>query len=194
MAEITEKTDNCELVANCDRLVAVDNIEPLIKVIRGQQVMIDRDLATLYGVETKRLNEQVKRNMERFPERFRFQLTKEEMNELVTNCDRFNSLKHSTVRSYAFTEQGVAMLSTVLRSETSIRVSIRIMDAFVAMRRFMVTNAEVFQRLSTMEYHQLEMQQHQQETDKRIDEVFRRLDEGNAKPTQAYSVFICKMM
>ena len=184
MADITEKTENCELVANCDRLVAVDNIEPLIKVIRGQQVMIDRDLATLYGVETKRLNEQVKRNMERFPERFRFQLTKEEMNELVTNCDRFNSLKHSTVRSYAFTEQGVAMLSTVLRSETSIRVSIRIMDAFVAMRRFMVTNAEVFQRLSTMEYHQLEMQQHLQESDKRIEEVFRRLDEGNAKPKQ----------
>ena len=104
--------------------------------------------------------------------------------ELVANCDRFNSLKHSTVRSYAFTEQGVAMLSTVLRSETAIRVSIRIMDAFVAMRRFMVTNAEVFQRLSTMEYHQLEIQQHQQETDKRIEEVFRRLDEGNAKPKQ----------
>ena len=71
--------------------------------------------------------------------------------ELVANCDRFNSLKHSTVRSYAFTEQGVAMLSTVLRSETAIRVSIRIMDAFVVMRRFMVTNAEVFQRLSTMD-------------------------------------------
>ncbi len=74
------------------------------------------------------------------------------------------------------------MLSTVLRSETAIHVSIRIMDAFVAMRRFMATNAEVFQRLSTMEYYQLEMLQHQQETDKRIDEVFRRLDEGNAKP------------
>ena len=80
--------------------------------------MIDRDLAELYGVETKRLNEAVKRNIERFPERFRFQLTKEEMAELVANCDRFNSLKHSTVRSYAFTEQGVAMLSTVLRGET----------------------------------------------------------------------------
>ena len=75
--------------------------------------MIDRDLAELYGVETKRLNEAVKRNIERF----RFQLTKEEMAELVANCDRFNSLKHSAVRSYAFTEQGVAMLSTVLRSE-----------------------------------------------------------------------------
>ena len=104
--------------------------------------------------------------------------------ELVANCNRFNSLKHSAVRSYAFTEQGVAMLSSVLRSETAIRVSIRIMDAFVAMRRFMVTNAEVFQRLSTMEYHQLEIQQHQQETDKRIEEVFRRLDKGNAKPKQ----------
>ena len=91
--------------------------------------------------------------------------------ELVTNCDRFNILKHSTVRSYAFTEQGVPILSTVLRSETAIRVSIRIMDAFVAMRRFMVTNAEVFQRLSTMEYHQLEMQQHLQESDKRIESV-----------------------
>ena len=139
--------------------------------------MIDRDLAELYGVETKRLNEAVKRNIERFPERFRFQLTKEEMAELVANCDRFNSLKHSTVRSYAFTEQGVAMLSTVLRSETAIRVSIRIMDAFVAMRRFMVTNAEVFQRLSTMEYHQLEMQQHLQESDKRIEDRFLCIDD-----------------
>lgn len=107
-----------------------------------------------------------------------------EMNELVANCDRFNSLKHSTARPYAFTEQGVAMLSTVLRSETAVQVSIRIMDAFVAMRRFMTTNAEIFQRLSTMEYHQLEMQQHLQETDKRMEEVFRRLDEGNTKPKQ----------
>ena len=156
--------DNNKPVAICDQLqnneaVVTTPVESRIMSIRGKQIMIDRDLAELYGVETRVLNQAVKRNMERFPERFRFQLTKEEMNELVTNCDRFNSLKHSTVRSYAFTEQGVAMLSTVLRSE-------------------------VFQRLSTMEYHQLEMQQHQQETDKRIDEVFRRLDEGNAKPKQ----------
>ena len=217
MADNIEHQDKGELVANCDQLqndevVVTTPVESRIMSIRGKQIMIDRDLAELYGVETRVLNQAVKRNMERFPERFRFQLTKDEMNELVTNCDRFNSLKHSTVRSYAFTEQGVAMLSTVLRSETAIRVSIRIMDAFVAMRRFMVTNAEVFQRLSTMEYHQLEMQQHQQETDKRIDEVFqrlstmeyhqlemqqhlqesdkridevfRRLDEGNAKPKQ----------
>ena len=189
MANNIEHQDKGELVANCDRLqnnevIVTTPIESRIMSIRGRQIMIDRDLAELYGVETKRLNEAVKRNKDRFPERFRFQLTKEEMVELVTNCDRFNSLKHSAARSYAFTEQGVAMLSTVLRSETAIRMSIRIMDAFVAMRRFMTTNAEIFQRLSTTEYHQLEMQQHQQETDKRIDEVFRRLDEGNAKPKQ----------
>ena len=189
MEKNTEPQDKSELVTNCDRspnngITVTTPIESRIMSIRGRQIMIDRDLAELYGVETKRLNEAVKRNIERFPERFRFQLTKEEMDELVANCDRFKSLKHSVARSYAFTEQGVAMLSTVLRSETAIRVSIRIMDAFVAMRRFITTNAEVFQRLSAIEYYQLEMQQHQQETDKRIDEVFRRLDEGNAKPKQ----------
>lgn len=189
MANNIEHQDKGELVANCDQLqdnevTVTAPIESRIMSIRGRQIMIDRDLAELYGVETKVLNQAVKRNMERFPERFRFQLTKKEMTELVTNCDRFNSLKHSTARPYAFTEQGVSMLSTVLRSETAIRMSIHIMDAFVAMRRFMTTNAEIFQRLSTMEYHQLEMQQHQQETDKRIDEVFRRLDEGYAKPKQ----------
>ncbi len=95
-------------------------------MIRGKQVMIDRDLAELYGVETKRITEAVKRNIERFPEEFRFQLTKTEMEELVANCDRFNKLKHSTVASYVFTEQGVAMLYAVLHSPTAIQVSIRI--------------------------------------------------------------------
>ena len=85
---------------------------------------------------------------------------------------------------YVFTENGVAMLSSVLRSDTAIEVNIRIMRAFTSMRHFLQNNAEVFQRLSTMEYHQLEMQQHLQESDKRIEEVFRRLDEGNAKPKQ----------
>lgn len=104
--------------------------------------------------------------------------------ELVTNCDRFKNLKHSTVCPFAFTEQGVAMLASVLRSETAIRVSIRIMDAFVSMRYFLINNADVFRRLSTIEYHQLEMMQHQQESNKRIDEVFRRLDEGSVQPKQ----------
>ena len=105
-----------------------DNIRHRIFTVRGLQVMVDRDLAELYGVENKRLNEQVKRNIKRFPEKFRFQLTKEEKNELVANCDRFKSLKHSTVLPHVFTEQGVSMLSAVLRSETAIKVSIQIMD------------------------------------------------------------------
>ena len=143
MADNIEHQDKGELVTNCDQLqndevVVTTPVESRIMSIRGKQIMIDRDLAELYGVETKRLNEAVKRNIERFPERFRFQLTKEEMAELVANCDRFNSLKHSTVRSYAFTEQGVAMLSTVLRSETAIRFA-PFGDAFsllLVVRRF----------------------------------------------------------
>lgn len=172
---------NGELVANCDRLSPVEN---RILTIRGVQVILDRDLADLYNVETKRLNEQVRRNLLRFPENFRFQLTQNEFQELVANCDRFSSLKHSTVCPFAFTEQGVAMLASVLRSETAIRVSIRIMDAFVSMRHFLINNADIFKRLSTIEYHQLEMMQHQQESDKRIDEVFRRLEEGSVQPKQ----------
>ena len=184
MADITEKTENNELTTNRDPLVVVDNIETLIKVIRGQQVMLDKDLATLYGVEAKVLNQAVKRNVERFPDDFRFQLTKEEClrSQIVTLNEKQG--QHLKYMPYAFTEQGVAMLSSVLRSQTAIEVNIQIMRAFVSMRHFMVNNASVFSRLETIEYHQLEMQQHQQETDKRIDEVFRRLDEGNAKPKQ----------
>ena len=184
MADITEKTENNELTTNRDPLVVVDNIETLIKVIRGQQVMLDKDLATLYGVEAKVLNQAVKRNVERFPDDFRFQLTKEEClrSQIVTLNEKQG--QHLKYMPYAFTEQGVAMLSSVLRSQTAIDVNIQIMRAFVSMRHFMVNNASVFSRLKTIEYHQLEMQQHQQETDKRIDEVFRRLDEGNAKPKQ----------
>ena len=169
-------------VTKCDNHELAGNIEPLIKVIRGQQVMLDKDLATLYGVETRVLNQTVKRNIERFPDDFRFELSREEClrSQIVISNGRGGN-RYST---YAFTEQGVAMLSSVLRSQTAIEVNIQIMRAFVSMRHFMVNNASVFSRLETIEYHQLEMQQHQQETDKRIDEVFRRLDEGNAKPKQ----------
>ena len=158
MADITEKTVNGELVTNRDQLVGVDNIEPLIKIIRGQQVMLDRDLATLYGVETKRLNEQVKRNIKRFPEDFMFQLTKDEClrSQIATlNEGRGQHLKYMP---YVFTENGVAMLSSVLRSDTAIEVNIRMMRAFTSMRHFLQNNAEVFQRLFLLEYHQLEMQ------------------------------------
>ena len=177
MTDKTEKTENGELVTNRDQLVVVDNIESLIKVIRGQQVMLDRDLATLYGVETKRLNEQVKRNIKRFPEDFMFQLTKDEClrSQIATlNEGRGQHLKYMP---YLFTENGVAMLSSVLRSDTAIEVNIRIMRAFTSMRHFLQNNAEVFQRLSTMEYHQLEMQQHLQESDKRIEDRFLCIDD-----------------
>lgn len=100
-----------------NEMIIQNNIESKILSLRGKQVMIDRDLAELYEVETKRLNEQVKRNIERFPAEFCFQLTATEKAELVANCDRFNPLKHSTTEPYAFTEHGVTMLAAVLKSE-----------------------------------------------------------------------------
>ena len=138
--------------------------------------MIDRDIAMLYGVETKALNQAVKRNIERFPERFRFQLSVEETSELVTVCDRFKSLKHSSVMPYAFTEQGISMLSTVLHSKTAIEVSIQIMDAFVAMRHYYSVNAQVFQRLKDLEHHRIE-------TELKFDKIFKMLD-ANSVPLQ----------
>ncbi len=153
------------------------SIQKRIFTIRGVQVMIDRDLAELYDVSTKRINEQVKRNIERFPTSFRFQLSDEEKIELVANCDRFKILKHSSVNPYAFTEQGVAMLSAVLRSETAIKVSIRIMEAFVAMRRFMQTNARIFQRLDALEWKQIE-------TDKKVEKVLVAIQMKEIEPKQ----------
>ena len=169
-------------VTNCDQLPEVIDIKPMIRVIRGQQVMLDRDLAQLYGVETKRLNEQVKRNIERFPDDFMFQLSKDDV-EILKSQNATSSWGGDRRLPYAFTEQGIAMLSSVLKSQTAVDVNIRIMRAFVSMRRFIATNAQLFQRLETIEYHQLEMKQHQEVTDKRIDEVFKRLD-ANIPPIQ----------
>ena len=169
-----------ETEVNDDQL----NVSSLIRVIRGQQVMLDRDLAELYGVETKVLNQAVKRNVERFPEDFRFQLTKAECSrsQIVTlNEGRGSNIKYLP---YAFTENGVAMLSSVLRSKTAIEVNIRIMRAFNSMRHFIVDNTAICKRLETIEYHQLEMQKQQSLASEQIDEVFRRLDEGMYKPKQ----------
>lgn len=184
MAEEREKIAGkaSEPVANSDQLPEVIDIKPMIRVIRGQQVMLDRDLALLYGVETKRLNEQVKRNIERFPDDFMFQLGKEDV-EILKSQNATSSWGGDRRLPYAFTEQGIAMLSSVLKSQTAVDVNIRIMRAFVSMRRFIATNAQLFQRLETIEYHQLEMKQHQEVTDKRIDEVFKRLD-ANIPPIQ----------
>lgn len=150
-----------------NNLVIVDNIEiqNMIYTFRDKQVMIDRDLAYLYNVETKVLNQAVKRNVSRFPENFRFQLSDKEKDELVTNCDRFKTLKHSSSNPYAFTEQGIAMLSAVLKSDIAVEVSIKIMNSFVEMRKFLLSNKEMFARLDRVELKQLE-------TDQKLEEVF----------------------
>ncbi len=135
-------------------------IEERIFSIRGKQVILDRDLAQLYGVETKVLNQAVKRNAERFPESFMFKLTTDEFDGLVTICDRFESLKHSSVTPHAFTEQGVAMLSAVLRSATAVSVSIKIMESFVRMRQFLTMNSNLFHRVGTLETRIIETEAH----------------------------------
>ncbi len=132
-------------------LFSIESITSRIFVIRGKKVMLDRDLALLYEVTTKRLNEQVKRNMKRFPGDFMFQLTKTEKDELVAICDRFNTMKHSTVSPYAFTEQGVAMLSGVLNSDRAIMVNIQIMRAFTQLRRMLLTNKDLKRKIEEME-------------------------------------------
>ncbi len=182
--------DDSVAKAGNHQLPVESKVESLIRVIRGQQVMLDRDLAELYGVETRRLNEQVKRNIERFPEDFMFQLTSNEFDNLKSQI-AISSWGGVRKLPYAFTEQGVAMLSGVLKSSTAVEANIRIMRAFVSMRHFMVNNAAIFQRLETIEFNQLESNKvqakilaHQEVQDHRIDEIFRRLDEGMYKPKQ----------
>ena len=205
-------------------LQPLENIENLIQVIRGKQVILDRDLARLYRVETFRLNEQVKRNIERFPEDFMFQLSKEEFENwksqfAISNEDDFlksqivtsnpedinmssqiartfetNMLSQNARTSpkkrplsalpYAFTENGIAMLSSVLRSPIAIATNIQIMRTFTAMRRFIAANAQVFQRLEVIEHTQLSLAAHQEEADKKFEEIFRRLDDGSVTPKQ----------
>ena len=196
MAKKTIKTANKQPVAICDQStkpvtkrdqlmessspmgIEQENIESLIHVVRDKQVMLDRDLAALYGIETKVLNQAVKRNAERFPDDFMFQLTKDEALFTRSQFVTMKSGRGSNIKylPFAFTESGIAMLSSVLRSPTAIEVNIRIMRAFVAMRHFLANNAQVFQRLANIEYHQIE-------TDRRIDEVFKRLD-ANTQPQQ----------
>ena len=117
--------------------VPAKTIEEAIFLIRGQKVMLDADLAILYGVQTKALNQAVKRNARRFPLDFMFRLTRVGKNELVTNCDRLQRLRHSSGLPRAFTEQGVAMLSSVLKSERAIDVNVEIMRAFVRLRQML---------------------------------------------------------
>ena len=131
--------------------VLVPRIEGRIQVIRGLRVMIDVDLAALYGVPTKRLNEQVKRNRERFPADFLFQLTPTEKAEVVANCDHLQKLKFSKVLPYAFTEHGAIQAANVLASDQAVEMGIYVVRAFVHLREALSSNADVAKRLSELE-------------------------------------------
>lgn len=123
----------------------------MILIIRGHKVILDKDLAVLYGVETKYLNRQVKRNAGRFPANFMFRLAPEEKNELVTKWHRFTSLKHSQTLPNAFTEHGVAMLASVLKSERAVRISIHIINTFIRLRHELAIHRELAGRLDELE-------------------------------------------
>lgn len=180
---------NTELVANCDHLEEVDancdhpeksevalsqhDIEKLIITVRGEQVMIDRDLARVYKVTTSQLNQQVKRNIARFPANFRFQLTTEEMNNLKSQIVT-SSWGGTRKLPFVFTEPGIAQLSSVLHSEKAIETSVKIMSAFVAMRHFMIQNASILMRIAHLERHQIE-------TDEKIDLILDKMEERSPK-------------
>ena len=157
------------------------NIQDKIFTLRGVQVMLDRDLAELYEIDAIRLREQVKRNVERFPKDFMFQLNEKETEFLVSQF-AIPSKKHlGGSLPYVFTEQGVAMLSGLLRSKTAIKINIQIMRAFVLMRRFISQNAGIFQRLDNVEQKQIE---YQIKTDKNFDKIFKALEDKSIKPKQ----------
>lgn len=153
-------------------IITRKEIESRIYNIRGQQVMLDSDLAGIYQVETKVFNQAVKRNAERFPQNFRFQLTQDEF-DIINLRSQFvtSSLNYGGRRylPYVFSEQGIAMLSAILRSEVAVKVSIEIMNAFVEMRKILISNASLFHRLDKIELKQLE-------ADQKFEEIFKALE------------------
>ena len=174
-------TDNGNITGYND---SIKEIEEKIFTFRGVQVMIDKDLADVYGVKTKALNQAVKRNIERFPERYRFQLSDNELDELVTKCDRLVTLKHSSSNPFVFTKQGVSMLASILKSDTAIQTGIKIIDAFVAMRHFMLSNAKLFVEIDNLKQHQIETDVHLLENDKKIDQILTLLDKNKDEDKQ----------
>jgi hypothetical protein len=164
-----------------DAIIKKDDIQSRIYTIRSVQVMLDKDLAIFYGVKPIRLREQVKRNIKRFPADFMFQLTEEEVDLMVSQNAIPSKQSLGGYLPYVFTEQGVATISAVLTSERAIEVNIQIMRAFVAMRRFIATNAQVFQRLDSVERKQIE---YKAETDQKFEQIFNALEERSIKPKQ----------
>ena len=165
-------------------IVTTEEIKNLIYTIRGKQVMLDSDVAMLYNYETKKVNQAVKRNIDRFPERFCFQLTENELEIMWSQIVTTSKLKENKYRSkkylpYVFTEQGIAMLSGILKSEVAVQVSIKIMDAFVEMRKFINTNKNLFEKVISIEN---KMDKKFIEQDKKFDILFDQLQfEENIK-------------
>ena len=166
-----------------EKEISTLQIENKIFIIRGVQVMIDRDIAELYGVETRVLNQAVKRNSERFPEEFMFQLTDKEFENLISQFV-ISSWRGIRKLPYVFTEHGVTMLASVLKSETAVKASIQIVKAFVSMRHFAANNAELFVELKAIRQHQIETDVHLKESDSRIDKLFDLMDKYKVKDEQ----------
>jgi hypothetical protein len=131
--------------------IPAEHIENVILIVRGEKVILDSDLATLYGVTTKRLNEQVKRNHERFPQDFMFKLSSGEKAEVVANCDHLKKLKFSSVLPFAFTEHGAIMAANVLNSKTAVKASVQVVRAFIRLRHMLASNAELAGKLNELE-------------------------------------------
>ena len=166
-----------------NEVVSEDAIKAMIMPVRGWQVMLDKDLAVLYGVEVKYLNRQVRRNIERFPSDFMFQLTKEDCLRCQIGTLNGKRGEHLKYMPYAFTENGVAMLSGVLRSPTAIGINIRIMRAFVAMRRAIANVEPLLVRVETVERRQIADQQRNEE---RFDTIFKAMDDGEFPPQKVF--------
>ena len=170
----------------------IEIIENRIFTIRGQKVMIDRDLAELYEVKTMVLNQAVKRNKSRFPDDFMFKLTRDELNELITNCDRFQTLKHSPTTPNAFTEQGVSMLSSVLNSDRAIAINIEIIRTFVRLRQYTLiqnsTSREIDELRKMLMLHIENTDKKFSEHDETINQIIRVLNNLIETPRQTKQI------
>lgn len=167
--------------------IAIHNsewIKDKIYTIRGEQVMLDFELAEIYGYETKRFNEQVKNNIERFDDDFRFQLTEDEFNAILRSKNSTSSWGGTRYKPYAFTEQGIYMLMTVLKGELAVAQSKMLIRMFREMKRFIQNNANIFAEINTIKQNILNTNIHQKEADKRIDELFALMDKYNLEEKQ----------
>ena len=179
----------CDNLKKSEQLISVHDIENLIVTIRGKQVLIDRDLAFLYHVEVKQMNRQVRRNIERFPEDFMFQLTDDEYKSLKRQNGTSNTRggDHRAL-PYAFTQQGIGMLSGLLRTKIAIETNINIMRAFVGMQKYVAATLQLFQRLDRVELQQLENKQWMEQTDNKIEQILETIEERSPKllPEQVF--------